>query len=428
MINLSLHPAQLQVYNAAKSGAYRLIHMRAGRRFGKTEFCARYITEYALTHPNSRIGWVCPYYSTTGIGRDTFLAFVDAMGLGRHKAVSRTGPPAYYIFKNGSHIDFLTAENIDSLIGRKFDLLIVDEAARCKAEAWLRALKPTLMDNPYSLAIFISTPNRKNWFYELHLAADSPERKHWTTFHFTTRDNPHLPAEDVEAEINDESVPWEWRQQELLADFVGGETEGIPGWAEIMTSKLTPPDPAARYVHGVDIGHAKDFTVISTFDAESKAQVHFERFQDRRLSTQRDRVLYVTTKYPGRIIIETNNAGEPFIQDLEDQHNLDIERFTTTRITKPQLVTNYQQFVGDGSISLIPDEQQKKEHEVFEVWWDDESRTMKAGAPHGQHDDFVIADALACWGLRFAAASAGLPTGARTTGVVRESMKAASGF
>jgi len=427
-VNLSLHPTQLQVYDAAKSGDYRLIHLRAGRRWGKTEFCARYITEFALTYPKSRIGWVCPYYSTTGIGRDTFLAFVDKMGFGRHKAVNRTGPPAYYIFTNGSRIDFLTAENIDSLIGRKFDLLIVDEAARCKAEAWLRALKPTLLDNPESLAIFISTPNRKNWFYELHLAADSKEREHWTTFHFTTRDNPFLPAADVEADIADESVPFEWRQQELLADFVGGETEGIPGWSEIMTSRLMHPDPAARYVHGVDFGHAKDFTVISTFEEESRAQVHFARFQDRSWSVQRTRLMGVIERYPGRVIAETNNAGETNIQNLEDDYGVDVERFTTTRITKPQLITNYQGMVGDAAIALIPDDQQKKEHEVFEVWWDDESRTMKAGAPQGQHDDFVIGNALACWGLRFAATSAGLPTGARSTGVIRDSMKAASNF
>ena len=428
MIHLSLHPAQVQVHEAAESGDYRLIHLRAGRRFGKTEFCARYITEYALKHPGSRIGWVCPYYSTTNIGRETFLAFLAESGLIREKAVDRTGPPAYFVFKNGSRIDFLTAENIDSLIGRKFDLLIVDEAARCKAEAWLRALKPTLLDNPDSLAIFISTPNRKNWFYELYLTADSSARPHWTTFHFTTRDNPHLPPEDVEADINDESVPWEYRQQELLAEFVSGETEGIPGWSEIMTSKQMPPDPACRYVHGVDIGHSKDFTVISTFEAQSKAQVHVARFQDKRLSVQRDRVLAVTSRYPGRVIIETNNAGEPFIQDLEDQHNRDIERFTTTRITKPQLITNYQQLVGDGVISLIPDPQQKKEHEIYEVWWDSDSRVMKASAPEGQHDDYVMGNALACWGLRYADTQAGLPTGARSTGVVRESMKAASGF
>jgi len=371
---------------------------------------------------------VCPYYSTTGIGRDTFLAFIAAAGLNGEKAVNRTGPPAYFVFKNGSRIDFLTAENIDSLIGRKFDLLIVDEAARCKAEAWLRALKPTLLDNPDSLAIFISTPNRKNWFYELYLAADSSERPHWTTFHFTTRDNPFLPAADVEADIADESVPWEWRQQELLADFVGGETEGIPGWSEIMTSRQMPPDPACRYIHGVDIGHAKDFTVISTFEAKSKAQVHVARFQDRRWSAQRMRLMGILTRYPGRIIIETNNAGETNIQNLEDDYDADVERFTTTRITKPQLITNYQQLVGDGSISLIPDPQQKKEHEIFEVWWDSDSRTMKAGAPEGQHDDYVIANALACWGLRYNETAAGLPVGARTTGVIRESMQAAANF
>ena len=68
---------------------------------------------------------------------------------------------------NGSTIRMGSVNQVDSCVGRSYDLIIFDEAALADGkDAFNVALRPTL-DKDNSKAIFISTPRgRNNWFAE----------------------------------------------------------------------------------------------------------------------------------------------------------------------------------------------------------------------------------------------------------------------
>ena len=68
---------------------------------------------------------------------------------------------------NGSTIRMGSVNQVDSCVGRSYDLIIFDEAALADGkDAFNVALRPTL-DKGNSKAIFISTPRgRNNWFSE----------------------------------------------------------------------------------------------------------------------------------------------------------------------------------------------------------------------------------------------------------------------
>ena len=57
-----------------------------------------------------------------------------------------------------------SGENIDSIRGEAFHLIVMDEAARLPEDVWTDAIMPTLADFDGD-AVLISTPKGKNWFY-----------------------------------------------------------------------------------------------------------------------------------------------------------------------------------------------------------------------------------------------------------------------
>ena len=95
----------------------------------------------------------------------------------------------------GGKVQVASADNPDSLVGDGFDGLILDEAARVRAEVWHIALRPTLSDRS-GWAIFISTPNGRNWFYKQFVAAQN--RDGWETWQRPTFDNPLIEQAELD--------------------------------------------------------------------------------------------------------------------------------------------------------------------------------------------------------------------------------------
>ena len=72
---------------------------------------------------------------------------------------------------------------VDSVVGRSYDLIIFDEAALTDGrDAFNVALRPTL-DKDNSKAIFISTPRgRNNYFAEFYYRGYSDEFPEWCKY------------------------------------------------------------------------------------------------------------------------------------------------------------------------------------------------------------------------------------------------------
>lgn len=120
--------------------------------------------------------------------------------------------------ENGSTIRMGSVNQVDSVVGRSYDLIIFDEAALADGEeAFNVQLRPTL-DRENARAIFISTPRgRTNWFARFFARGFSKEFPEWCSIKATYHENPRVSEEDIlDARKSMSEAEF---AQEYLADF-----------------------------------------------------------------------------------------------------------------------------------------------------------------------------------------------------------------
>ena len=99
---------------------------------------------------------------------------------------------------NHSTIRMGSVNQVDSVVGSSYDLIIFDEAALVDgSDAFNVALRPTL-DKDNSKALFISTPRgRNNWFAEFFQRGYSDQFPEWASVKATYHENPRISEEDI---------------------------------------------------------------------------------------------------------------------------------------------------------------------------------------------------------------------------------------
>lgn len=82
----------------------------------------------------------------------------------------------------------------NSLVGEGLSGVLLDEAAKMKQNTWEQLIRPTLSDFG-GWATFTSTPEGKNWFYELYLKAIKRQNPMWSGHRIPAWKNPHVYKE-----------------------------------------------------------------------------------------------------------------------------------------------------------------------------------------------------------------------------------------
>ena len=117
-------------------------------------------------------------------------------------------------FINGRSIKLKGADRPDTMRGVSLKHLVLDEAAFMKDDIFDTILRPALSDRKGS-AIFISTPEGRNGFYDMYVNAQVWDD--WNAWTFTTYDNPFIDKEEIEHAKR--TLPgWAFRQ-EYAASF-----------------------------------------------------------------------------------------------------------------------------------------------------------------------------------------------------------------
>jgi len=195
---------------------------------------------------------------------------------------------------NGSTIRMGSVNQVDSCVGRSYNLIIFDEAALADGkDAFNVALRPTL-DTDNSKAIFISTPRGKNnWFAEFFDRGYDDEFKEWASIRATYKDNPRMSQSDID-EARKTMSDAEFRQ-EYEADFNTYEGqvwnfdyESCTGsLKEMDTSKMDIfagldvgyRDPTAFCVLAYDWDEEKYYLLDEYLDAERTTEQHAKEIQ-----------------------------------------------------------------------------------------------------------------------------------------------------
>jgi hypothetical protein len=296
----------------------------------------------------------------------------------------------------GGVIDLWSLDSLDSGRGRKYALVVIDEAAMIPdlEAAWQEAIRPTLTDLEGS-AWFLSTPKGMNYFQRLFDRGQDCEREDWASWQMPTSANPYLDSQEIEAARLD--LTEAAFNQEYLALFVDWEGSVFRRVGEAATAlSKTKPEAGHDYVIGCDWGRSQDYTVFVVLDITTRAVVALDRSNRVDYTIQCGRLRALNELWrPKRIIAEQNSIGQPVIEQLE-RDGLRIQPFTTTNASKAQAIEALALAFERADIRILNEAVLVSELVAYQAERLP-SGLMRYGAPSGQHDDCVMALAIA-WG------------------------------
>ena len=211
---------QYALFNAIQNPNYRYIVAILARRTGKT-FGAAIIGAMKTLEPGTSVLVIAPDYSLAEICFGEIRAIYNKFNLERTRENLKD---RICVLANESYIRIASGNQIDSAVGRSYDLIIYDEAALTDKgdEGFNIALLPTL-DKLNAKALFISTPRGYNWLHEFYQRGYSDESKYkrWLSIHSTVLDNPRIPQliiDDARGAVSAGEF-----EQEYMANFVSYE-------------------------------------------------------------------------------------------------------------------------------------------------------------------------------------------------------------
>lgn len=351
----------------------RFIVLMCGRRWGKSIVSQTIGIKEALNA--MQVAYVTPTYK---LARKFFAEYEKVIPA----SVAKFNKQDLTIeFITGGLIQFFTGEALDSFRGLSFDLVIIDEASFIGnlEEGWTEAIRPTLTDRR-GRGIMLSTPKGRNAFYKFSVKELTDDN--WKTFRFTSYDNPHIPADEIDLAARD--LPKAVFEQEYLANPM--ENADNPFGSAFIRKCIKAISTKPAKVFGIDLAKSYDYTVIIGLD-EDRSVCHFERFQKSWNETT-SRILQLP-QVP--LIIDSTGVGDPIVEGIQLVRE-DVEGFKFTSLSKHELVTGLVTAVQTEAISF-PEGVITSEMELFEYQFTNTG--VRYSAPDGLHDDAVMGLALA---------------------------------
>ena len=283
-------PSQVAIINAINNPKYRFVCAAVSRRQGKT-YIANIIGQLVSLVPNSNILIMSPNYALSQISFDLQRSLIKHFDL---EVVKDNAKDKVIELSNGSTVRMGSVNQVDSCVGRSYDLIIFDEAALADGrDAFNVALRPTL-DKDNSKAIFISTPRgRNNWFAEFFDRGFNDEFPEWCSIRATYKDNPRMSELDIseakksmsdaefrqeyEADFNTyEGQIWNFNHEECIVNNESLETKSMDVFAGLDVGYR---DPTAFCVIAYDWDEEKYYILDEYLDAEKTTEQHAEAIQ-----------------------------------------------------------------------------------------------------------------------------------------------------
>lgn len=198
------HAGQMQIIQTATRNRV----VAAGRRFGKSEVGGYKLFQEALNTRlvkgrleelgKAREYWVVgPSYTDSEkefrvlwntLSRAGFRDYFDKPGSYNNP---EQGDMHLSLWDGRFKVHAKSERHPDSLVGEGLSGVILAEAAKLKERTWVKLIRPTLADFG-GWALMTSTPEGKNWFYELWRRGQDPNRGDWSSFRMPSWRNPHV--------------------------------------------------------------------------------------------------------------------------------------------------------------------------------------------------------------------------------------------
>ena len=400
VINLKLpeyHPGQQRTREAMRR--HRFVVAILGRRWGKTFLGVNEMAELALQQLGSQQMWVAPTHDLATIAREEFHRLFQAV-IADWREVERRAT-----LINGSRLYWRSADNPDSLIGRGFDRVIVDEAARVSDDAYKRAILPTLADRKGSLLAITTPKGRRGWVYELYQRARAEEEGYgYIKGPSTENPNPEIKRYVEEMRL---TMPKEIFAQEFLADpqdEAGTYFRGVDRC--IRGELLAKARPGATYSLGCDVAKYEDYTVLTALNRQGYQLEGFERFHRLDWGVQLHRIAAFFQRWNrGVVNVDSTGVGDAVLDGLRERgvsaRSYKFDNASKARVCLRLATGIEQETIHFPDVPVLVEELKRFQYEILP------SGTVRLGAPSGAHDDCVISLALA-YDLAVAASRVGV--------------------
>ena len=377
-------PKMYSKQEAAVFNDARFACIEASTKSGKTVACLTWLTEQAmfLGAPGKMFWWVAPTYTQSRIAFRRLKRWVPDHMLDRVNESELT-----LTLVNGAMMHFKSGEHADALYGEDVVACVIDEASRCREEAW-HAVRSTLTATRGSARLIGNVRGRKNFFYHLCRRAESGLEG----FHYAK-----ITAADAisggvldEAEIAEAKEVLPLAVYQELYEAQASDNNSNPFGEAAIRACIGPMSTDAPFVFGIDLAKSQDWTVIIGLDSSNRV-CFFERFQ---LPWVEQRKKLIETIGSTDCVIDSTGVGDPITEDLQRVLPR-VEGFKFSSSSKQQLMELLSTKISTKGVTY-PDGDIVRELEQFEYEY---SRTgVKYSSPPGLHDDCVMALALALRG------------------------------
>jgi hypothetical protein len=251
--------------------------VRAGRRFGKDRLS---LPAAVIGHGKGKWRGIAQGVDVAWIGPD----FPQIRAIWREEVEPRfRGVPGVDLnqaerrisFRGLGTLEFRSAENIDSIRGRKLGGVVLNEAAYFDLEyAFREVVMPSLIDLG-GWAIIDSTPNagpdghvnehgkRSPSYFNMLCERDASGElgADWEHWHHTSYDNPKIPRSEIDALVAEYPPDSPALQQEIFAKLIAaGAGVAFPEWDESLHVTKQQPERLSgewRWSASGDWGFAK---------------------------------------------------------------------------------------------------------------------------------------------------------------------------
>ena len=426
-VNQTLHAKQIEVVRSPHKNKVIVCGRRAGKSqlIGGELIRGAIIPETITTQKKSKQIIIAPTYKQTMIVYSKITELMQKAGVYDDIEKEVKSPHPQIVFKNGSTIDFGSADNPTSLRGEAYDRVFLDEGEFIKMEA-MDAIRPLIYDTGAPMWI-TTTPWKRNFVYDFWkrgLAGDED----WGSFNYCYLDNPYI-TDEGKKEIEKDILEWGRDSLFVQAEIFGNYVRNTDCYFDMEDVQFCvvkgcahgQPHPKKKYVAGVDCaGEGEDRSVCVVLEIDPIKQenriieiLSLDKNKPRQLVQM---LIEVDEKYDlERLYIDKTGLGEGPSDWIGMEIGYDkVEDIRFSTVGKMDMFSNLRAWIQKRKTKMVggvmtevpclmlPDDKMLL-REMTELRYEKmPNKTVKIHHPEGGkfHDDYPDALALACLWLK----------------------------
>jgi len=381
-----------------------------GRQTGKT-FCTSIDSLYeGMNKKSQKLLYISPTYENNArIMTDIDALFEDHKHIKNLIFEKIKYKEQEYIFKNtGSVLSLRSAEQGDTLRGRKANKIYVDEAAFIAESTIVEILLPMITRTNGSM-VLTSTPNGRNWFYEWFMRGQK-ENKDFDSSKLVSIRRTYEDLNDPEVNKIIETfrsiMTTDQFNREIMAQFVTDDTLFL-NIDNCINKETVEVEDGDQLFIGIDIGVSSDKTVVTVMNQKYQMiEVDAFNMKEDKLSHQefKDRIMRLYYKYFDHLVcayIEKNNQ-ELLIEELEDNYpnSYKLYPLSMQTNTKAEVISTLRFLFDKMLIQILDNSTLVEELYGYKAKRSPVSGKLQYSNKGVDHDDYVMSLAICCHAIK----------------------------